>query len=73
MAQPKGRWMMGRWRWAEFKSPKGEDELTLVKGDDGSVTFETVNGDSKDVHVVYLDKQQVQAVRNILKMWRGSK
>ena len=60
-------------RYSEFTSTKGNDELTLVRADDGGVVFETVNGDSADVHVVYLDKEQVQRLTNLLKFWRCTK
>ena len=58
-------------KYAEFQSPRGADELTITQGDDGAVIFETVNGDSADVHVVYLGKRQVQELTNLLKYWRS--
>ena len=59
--------------YAEFKSGRGADELTIVKADDGGVIFETVNGDSADVHTVYLDKRQVQEITNLLSYWRTTR
>jgi hypothetical protein len=59
-------------RCIEFKSTRGEDELTVLDNEDGGITIETVNGDSEDVHVVYLDWLQVQELTNILRYWRGT-